>query len=173
MTFTRVITHQKHVVQSRRTTRKWTFSIHSAYLLKSQSENKKLSWSVWIEHLVMSLSTWNCTDCMHCILWQTALLQSRINKQLHKKSKSRNRSKLKEIDVNKFSPNLLYQYYIFLCSVSTIFAIKAGTQLTLPAPLNQCCNQTSYAMQFARRVHSNTTLKGGGRKNGYWISKTT
>ena len=27
----------------------WTFSIHSTYLLKSQSENKKLSWSVWIE----------------------------------------------------------------------------------------------------------------------------
>ena len=26
----------------------WTFSIHSAYLLKSQSENRKLSWSVWI-----------------------------------------------------------------------------------------------------------------------------
>ena len=33
--------------------------------------------------------------------------------------------------------------------------------LTLPSPLNQCCNQTWYAMQFARRVHSNTTLKGG------------
>ena len=32
--------------------------------------------------------------------------------------------------------------------------------LTLPTPLNQCCNQTWYAMQFARRVHSNTTLKG-------------
>ena len=26
----------------------WTFSIHSAYLLKSQSESKKLSWSVWM-----------------------------------------------------------------------------------------------------------------------------
>ena len=26
----------------------WTFSIHSAYLLKSQSQNKKSSWSVWI-----------------------------------------------------------------------------------------------------------------------------
>ena len=26
----------------------WTFSINSAYLLKSQSENKKFSWSVWI-----------------------------------------------------------------------------------------------------------------------------
>ena len=25
----------------------WTFSIHSAYLLKSQSENKKSSWNVW------------------------------------------------------------------------------------------------------------------------------
>ena len=33
--------------------------------------------------------------------------------------------------------------------------------LTLPTPLNQCCNQTWYAMKFARRVHSNTTLKGG------------
>ena len=33
--------------------------------------------------------------------------------------------------------------------------------LTLPTPLNQCCNQTRYAMKFARRVHSNTTLKGG------------
>ena len=32
--------------------------------------------------------------------------------------------------------------------------------LTLPTPLNQCCNQTWYAMKFARRVHSNTTLKG-------------
>ena len=26
----------------------WTFSIHSAFLLKSQSETKKFSWSVWI-----------------------------------------------------------------------------------------------------------------------------
>ena len=26
----------------------WTFSIHSTYSIKSQSENKKLSWSVWI-----------------------------------------------------------------------------------------------------------------------------
>ena len=26
----------------------WTFSTHSTYLLKSQSENKKSSWSVWI-----------------------------------------------------------------------------------------------------------------------------
>ena len=26
----------------------WIFSIHSAYLLKSQSENKKLRWRVWI-----------------------------------------------------------------------------------------------------------------------------
>ena len=26
----------------------WTFSIHSAYLLKNQSEIKKLSWNVWI-----------------------------------------------------------------------------------------------------------------------------
>ena len=28
----------------------WTFSIHSVYLLKSQSENKTLSWSVWIHY---------------------------------------------------------------------------------------------------------------------------
>ena len=27
---------------------RWTFSIHSKYLLKKQSENKKSSWSVWI-----------------------------------------------------------------------------------------------------------------------------
>ena len=26
----------------------WTFLINSAYLLKNQSENKKLSWNVWI-----------------------------------------------------------------------------------------------------------------------------
>ena len=48
------ITHQKHLTQSGRSLGavrgvQWTFSIHSAYYLKSQSENKKLSWSVWIE----------------------------------------------------------------------------------------------------------------------------
>ena len=43
--------------------------------------------------------------------------------------------------------------------------------LTLPTPLNQCCNQTWYAMKFARRVHSNTTLKGGEGEDGNWISK--
>ena len=42
---------------------------------------------------------------------------------------------------------------------------------TLPVPLNQCCNQTSYAMQFARRVHSNTTLKGGGRMEIEYLRK--
>ena len=41
--------------------------------------------------------------------------------------------------------------------------LKMG-HLTLPTPLNQCCNQTWYAMLFARRVHSNTTLKGGEGK---------
>ena len=32
----------------------WTFSIHSAYLLKNQSENKKLSWSVWMSNNCIS-----------------------------------------------------------------------------------------------------------------------
>ena len=50
--------------------------------------------------------------------------------------------------------------------------LKLG-HLTLPTPLNQCCNQTWYAMQFARRVHSNTTLKGGGGEDENWISKKT
>ena len=49
MTFTRAITHQKPLAQSGRSTQSAVdISIHSAYLLKSQSENKKLSWSVWI-----------------------------------------------------------------------------------------------------------------------------
>ena len=53
VTFVCAITHQKHLAQSGRslgTVRgvQWTFSIHSAYLLKSQSENKKFCWSVWI-----------------------------------------------------------------------------------------------------------------------------
>ena len=44
--------------------------------------------------------------------------------------------------------------------------------LTLPTPLNQCCNQTWYAMKFARRVHSNTTLKGGeGRMELEYLKK--
>ena len=46
--FARTITHQKHLAQSGRSLCavrgvQWTFSIHSAYLLKSQSENKKFS----------------------------------------------------------------------------------------------------------------------------------
>ena len=47
--FTCVITHQS-ITRSLGVVRggQWTLSIHSAYLLKSQSENKKLSWSVWI-----------------------------------------------------------------------------------------------------------------------------
>ena len=53
VTFARAITHQKHLAQSGSSLGavhrvQWTFSIHSAYLLKSQSENKKFSWSVWI-----------------------------------------------------------------------------------------------------------------------------
>ena len=45
--------------------------------------------------------------------------------------------------------------------------------LTLPTPLNQCCNQTWYAMKFARRVHSNATLKGGeGRMEIEYLKKT-
>ena len=53
MTFAHAVMYQKHIAQSGRslgTVRgvQWTFSIHSAYLLKSQSENKKFSWSVWI-----------------------------------------------------------------------------------------------------------------------------
>ena len=51
----------------------------------------------------------------------------------------------------------------------TILAIKDGT---LDTPLNQCCNQTWYAMQFARHSHSNTTLKGGeGRMEIEYLKK--
>ena len=44
----------------------WTFSIHSAYLLKNQSQNKKLSGSVWRiliiwESSVRALFLYNCT----------------------------------------------------------------------------------------------------------------
>ena len=51
MTFAHAITNQKHLTQSGRSLGavrrvQWTFSIHSAYLVKNQSENKKLSWSV-------------------------------------------------------------------------------------------------------------------------------
>ena len=35
----------------------WTFSIHSAYLLKNQSQNKKLSGSVWIGFYVCESDT--------------------------------------------------------------------------------------------------------------------
>ena len=45
-----------------------TFSIHSAYLLKNQSEHKKLSWSVWIaliawliEWLIGWMNEWSIT----------------------------------------------------------------------------------------------------------------
>ena len=47
MTFAHAITHQKHLVQSGRSLGtvcgvQWTFSIHSVYLLKSQSETRNL-----------------------------------------------------------------------------------------------------------------------------------
>ena len=35
-----------------------TFSIHSAYLLESQSENNKLNWSVWIRNKPNALIDW-------------------------------------------------------------------------------------------------------------------
>ena len=49
VTFACATTHQKHLAQSGCSLGgvrgvQWTFSIHSAYLLKSQSENKKFSW---------------------------------------------------------------------------------------------------------------------------------
>ena len=53
----------------------------------------------------------------------------------------------------------------FLTLLRQSWPLKLG-YLTLPVPLNQCCNQTLYAMQFARHVHSNQTLKGGGREDG-------
>ena len=61
------IMHQKHLAQSGRSLGavhgvQWTFSIHSAYLLKSQSENKKFSWSVWIYFKFMVL-LWLDTVC--------------------------------------------------------------------------------------------------------------
>ena len=56
VTFAREIMHQKHFAQSGCSLGavcgvQWTFSIHSAtaYLLKTQSDSKKLSWSVWIK----------------------------------------------------------------------------------------------------------------------------
>ena len=52
----------------------------------------------------------------------------------------------------------------------TILAIKAGTLDTPQSP--KYCNQPWYAMQFARRVHSNTTLKGGeGRMEIEYLKK--
>ena len=50
LTFAREITHQKalRAVWVQYAEYSGHFSIHSAYLLTSQSENKKLSWSVWI-----------------------------------------------------------------------------------------------------------------------------
>ena len=49
VTITGAITQQKHLAQSGRRTRSAVdILIHSTCLLKNQSENKKLSWSVWI-----------------------------------------------------------------------------------------------------------------------------
>ena len=62
VTFERVITHQKYLTQSGRSSGavrgvQWTFSMHSANLLKSQSEKKKFCWIVWI-HSVSLLHLW-------------------------------------------------------------------------------------------------------------------
>ena len=48
--FMPAITHQKHLAQSGRSTRSAVdiFNTLRIRLLKNQSENKKLSWSVWI-----------------------------------------------------------------------------------------------------------------------------
>ena len=47
---TRAITHQKHLVQSRRSARRalYMFNTLHVFTKKSQSENKNSSWSVWI-----------------------------------------------------------------------------------------------------------------------------
>ena len=50
----RAITHQKHLAQSGRSTQSAvdifnTLHVFKYYLLTSQSENKKLSWRVWIQ----------------------------------------------------------------------------------------------------------------------------
>ena len=47
MTIMRAIMEQKHLTQSGRSALD-IFNVHSVYLLKSQSVNKKLSWSVWM-----------------------------------------------------------------------------------------------------------------------------
>ena len=51
----------------------WTFSIHSAYLRKSQSENKKLSWSVRIHNKTPHVVTvlWLDSDDVVTILSST------------------------------------------------------------------------------------------------------
>ena len=46
----------------------WTFSIHSAYLLKSQSDNKKLSWSVWT-NIYVTPSTPGFLSLTHLTHW--------------------------------------------------------------------------------------------------------
>ena len=63
--FACAITHQSHLMQSGCSLGavrgvQWTFSIHSPYLLKSQSENKKFSYSVWIYIYALDLSQFTC-----------------------------------------------------------------------------------------------------------------
>ena len=81
-----------------------TFSIHSAYLLKSQSENKKSSWSVWIWINTYTWNSWwrrrhewnsaqsghtQCWWCQHIIAcWgRSAWLENKIKQQNKNKRK--------------------------------------------------------------------------------------
>ena len=64
--FTRANTHQKHLAQSGRSTQSAVDifnTLHVFTLLKSQSENKKLSRSVWIyyKHTHFLLTHYLCT----------------------------------------------------------------------------------------------------------------
>ena len=73
----------------------------------------------------------------------------------------------------KYQKLQLFDQTLFLSKFTThpITPLKLG-HLTLPAPLNQCCNQTSYAMQFARRVHSHNhslVISNGSENGGYWL----
>ena len=68
VTFARAITHQKHLVRSGRSLGavrgvQWTFSIHSAYLLKSQSENKKLKLECMNADYALNL-VWHGSGCL-------------------------------------------------------------------------------------------------------------
>ena len=83
MTFALAITHQKHLAQSGRSVGavrgvQWTFSIHSAYLLKSQSENKKFSWSVWIT-CKLRIRHWNTSLLIvQKIHWEKVYFRTQI-----------------------------------------------------------------------------------------------